>query len=337
MLNVGLIGFGSISRVHRKAYADLEKLGVARLVCAYDVEAGAFTKNVLNNLDTTAEKIEENIRFYTDLDEMLNKESLDFVDICIPSYLHAKMSCELLGRGYNVLCEKPMALSYADCREMICTAKKNGRELMIGQCLRFAPSYSYVKNIVSEKRYGKILGAFFNRLSTSPTWGWKNWFADPSLSGGAVTDLHIHDLDYVRYVLGEPDAVSARATSSFSIHDTVHTALFYKDFPVTAIADWTHIGTKFRAESYIDFEDATVTFTGNTVSIYNKKDASCENVELESYTGYYGEIAYFCDVVSGKEKNERNTPESAARSIRLVELVKESINASGEITPVRYE
>ena len=333
MLKAGLIGFGSISKAHRKGYWNLERMGKVKLTCAYDVNPEAFQKQVKNNLDDATKDPEEHLRFYTDLDEMLANEDIDFVDICVPSYLHSKIAIDLLKRGYHVLCEKPMSLYSADCLQMIQAAEEAKKELMIGQCLRFYPAFEHIKRVIEEKRYGAVLGAFFSRLSAPPTWGWNNWFADPDCSGGAITDLHIHDVDVTRYLFGEPEAVSCRATSSFSAYDTVHSSLFYGDFPVTAIADWTHVGIPFRATCSIDFETATVTFDGSALMIYPKDGSGAETVPLERCSGYQGEISYFCDVIEGKTKNTRNPASSAATSVRLIEHLRQSADAKGQIIP----
>lgn len=331
MLKAAIIGFGSISRVHRKAYRILEEQGKVKLVCAYDVNPEAFRKTVKNNLDDATKAFEERINFYTDPDEMLAKEELDFVDICAPTYLHSSLAIEFLERGCHVLCEKPMSLCYADCLKMIHAAEKAGKELMIGQCLRFYPGFEYIKGIMDEKRYGEVLGAFFMRLSPPPTWGWNNWFADPKCSGGGITDFHIHDVDMIRYLFGEPSAVTSRGTSSFSVYDTVHTSLFYEDFPVTAIADWSRTGIPFSATSSIDFERATLNFDGTTLTIYPKDGTPAETVPLEDCSGYQGEISYFCDVITGKTKNTRNPATSAAMSLRLIEHIRQSADAKGRL------
>lgn len=331
MLKVGLIGFGGIARAHRAGYAMLEKLGKAQLVCACDIDPEAFDRRTEINLPAGAEDYEEHITRYTDLEEMLANEEIDFLDVCLPSYLHASVSSAMLRRGYHVICEKPMALTEADCREMLAAERESGKQLMVAQCLRFYPAFDCIKEMIDEDRFGGLLGAFFCRLSVPPTWGWKNWFMDPSLSGGALTDLHVHDLDIVRYLLGEPDAVSCRATSSVSVHDTVHTSLFYGATPVTVIADWSLTGMKFCDDCRLDFERATVTYTSAGLTVYPKNGEEAYTVPLSDESGYFREIDYFCDVVEGRTENRKNPAVSAARTIRLVERLRESIAKNGEI------
>ena len=330
MLNAAIIGLGGISASHRKGYYNLEKAGKVRLVAAYDINPEAFSSHTVTNLGDSADGLSESLRFYTDLDEMLRNEEIDFVDICIPTYLHKEMSEKMLRLGYHVLCEKPMALTYDDAKEMIRAADESGKELMIGQCLRFYPAFDYIKDVVDTKKFGKLLGATFSRLSPTPTWGWNNWFMKPELSGGCLTDLHIHDIDVIRYLFGEPDGVSSRATTSVSLYDTVHTSLYYGNVPITAIGDWTLQGVPFEARAQLNFSLATLIFDGNKLTVYPKDGTDPYEAVLEKISGYESEISYFCDVVEGKISNTKNTARSAAETVRLIEHLRKSVELQGE-------
>ena len=330
MLNVALIGFGGITRVHRSAYLELEKRNIARLVAAFDVDPSAYEKKQKINIDAGVDSAEEKVNFYSSLDEMLASEKIDFVDICIPTFLHSDMAVDMLSRGYHVMCEKPMALNYAECERMLRAAEESGRELMIGQCMRFAPEYDFIKAAISDGRFGKVIGALFTRLSAPPTWGWENWFMNPERSGGCLTDLHIHDVDLIRYLFGEPEAVSVSASSSVCVNDTVHSSFCYGAYPVTAIGDWTLSGMNFSAVGRVNFERASLTVDDSGLTVYPKESGEPYKVELPREGRYYLELEYFSRVVSGEFKNEKNPPSSAAKTIRLIELMRESINKNGE-------
>ena len=333
MLKAALIGFGGIARAHRAGYARLEREGKAELVCACDTDPASFDRRTEINLPAGAEDFTEHFRRYTDLEEMLANEEIDFIDVCLPSFLHAEVSAAMLRRGYHVICEKPMALTAADCRAMLAASRESGKHLMVAQCLRFYPAFDYLKAAITDGRFGGLIGAFLCRLSVPPTWGWENWFMDPARSGGCLTDLHVHDLDIARYLFGEPTRVSCRATSSVSIHDTVHTSLVFGDAPVTVIGDWTLTGMKFCDDSRFDFELATVEYASGVLTVYPKNGEASYTVPLSDDSGYYREIDYFCDVIEGRTENVKNPPVSAARTIALVECLRESIAKGGEILP----
>ena len=334
MLNAALIGFGGIAQAHKNGYATLEKLGKVRLVAVCDIRKEAFEKTVEINLKTENKDSVCSFHCYTDVEEMLAKEQIDFVDICAPSYLHREIAVKMLERGYHVLCEKPMALNSEDCDAMLEAEQKSGKHFMVAQVLRFFPEYEYLKKCIVEHTYGKPLAAFFNRVSAPATWGWENWFMDYKKAGGCITDLHVHDIDIARYLFGEPEAVSCRAVDTNSKYDIVQTTLHYKDVLVTAHGAWASKKTKFSADYRVDFENATVVLEGGKVTVYPNDETAPFSPELHGWDGYTDEIDYFCDVVSGKIKNTRNPASSAAKTIRLIEAMKKSADSQGEFVEI---
>ena len=329
MLRAGLVGFGGIALSHRRAFANLEAKGRAKLVCACDIDPRAFERKITINIDNGAKDFEEHVNFYTDLEEMLKNEKVDFFSVCVPSFLHAEITQKLLKLGYHVMCEKPMALTYADCEKMMLAAEESEKELMVGQCLRFYPAFDYIKAAIDENRFGKLIGGFFSRVSAPPVWGWENWFMNPERSGGCITDLHIHDVDIIRYLFGEPDAVSCRSVTSICKYDTVHTSFFFGDTPITAVGDWTLVGCSFEAKCRINFEKATVVFD-SALTVYPKDGSPKYTVPLEKISGHEGELSYFCDVILGEVENTKNPASSAARTVRLIELMRQSADCAGE-------
>ena len=328
MLKAAIIGFGGIAQAHKNGYIQLEKDGKVKLVAACDVRKEAFEKVTEINLksDTTQKA---DFHCYTDLEEMLAKEEIDFVDICVPSCLHKELAVKMLNRGYNVLCEKPMALNSKDCEEMLKAEKASGKHFMIAQCLRFFPEYEFLKECIDDKRFGKVLGAFFNRNSAQPMWGFENWYLDYHRCGGAITDIHIHDIDMVRYLFGEPEAVSCRASDCKTKYDIVQTALYYGNTPITANGCWTAGKIRFAASYKVDFEKASILYEGGKVTVYPETGDAFQP-ELTGYDGYTGEIAYFCDIVEGNIKNEKNPASSAANTIKLIEAMKSSADEGGK-------
>ncbi len=331
MLRAGLIGFGGIAVAHREGFARLKKEGMAELVCACDINPEAFGKKLTINLDTESTDFEENINFYTDIEELLKKEKVDFFDVCVPSFLHSEISTKLLRLGYHVMCEKPMSLTSDDCEKMLDAAKESGKQLMIGQCVRFYPEFDYIKKVIDDGRFGKVLNGYFERLSAPPGWGWENWFMTPERSGGCITDLHIHDIDIIRYLFGDPDAVSCYAKSSICIHDSVHTSLFYGDTQITAIGDWTLNGMPFKASARISFESATVNYENSVLTVYPKNNSKSYAVPIEKTNAYYAELCYFCRIISGEIKNEKNPATSAAKTLKLIEKMRISADNSAKI------
>ena len=139
MLKVGLIGFGSISKgAHMSAYRRIKE------------ENGPVVVEAICDLNPARLEGLEGYRLYTSVEEMLEKEQgkLDYVDICVPTYLHAKLSIQAMEAGYNVLCEKPMARNVEECQQMIDASKRTGKLLMTAFCNRFYGAAQYVRDLI---------------------------------------------------------------------------------------------------------------------------------------------------------------------------------------------
>lgn len=330
MLKAAIVGSGGISRSHVKGYNILEKEGIVKLVALYDIRPEAFSVQEEINLGQV-DASTEGVHCYTDLEEMLQKEEIDFVDLCVPSFLHKELAVQFLNRGMNVLCEKPMSLHAADCEMMLKAQKTSGKQLMIAQCLRFFPEYEFLKACLDDGRYGKVLGAFFHRVGAQPLWGFERWYLNPERSGGAMTDLHIHDVDMVRYLFGEPEGVACCAADAKTKNDICHTTFYYGDLPVTAIGTWSPGRINFQSSYRVDFEKASLFYDGNQVTVYPENPEESSYVaDTPGWDGYTGEIAYFAKVVAGEIINEKNPPESAKKTIELIEKMRESASRNGE-------
>lgn len=163
------------------------------------------------------------------VDDMLAKEQLDFVSIILPTYLHHDVAIKCLDSGLHVFCEKPMALTSADCAEMIEAAKRNGRRLMIGQCLRFWGEYNVVKEYVDSGCFGRCTGGYFFRGGEPPKGSYNDWYMKRELCGGTIRDQHVHDVDIIQYIFGMPKAVHTVAQNIIegSGYDNVSTNYVY--------------------------------------------------------------------------------------------------------------
>jgi predicted dehydrogenase len=275
MLKVGLVGIGFMGRGHLDIYMQLEEEGFpVKLVAICDVDKDKFEGKFLpGNLDVGNLKYDfSKYNLYTDYDEMLEKEDLDYIDIALPTYLHAEATIKALNKGIHVLCEKPMALNTEECQAMIDAAKANNKKLMIAQCLRFWPEYEYLKKCVDSKEYGKVVSAYFFRGGTTPRWSYENWLLNKEKSGGVLLDQHIHDVDVINWLFGTPKQVSTVGRNVFpgSGYDAVSTNYIYDDMAVNAQDDWT-INSKdfgFAMTFRVNFEKGTLIYEGGKLTVY---------------------------------------------------------------------
>ena len=319
-LKVGLIGLGGQGRAHAKAMMKAKGTTPYELVAVCDVRPETFENMTVNfNIKENSSSIGfEAYNCYTDADEMFAKENLDFVVIAIPTYLHCEMTVKALRAGCHVLCEKPMALNVAECDVMIDTAKECGKQLMIGQCLRFWDEYKTLKSVIDAGELGKVTAGMFYRGGAFPAWSFKDWYSHKELGGGAIFDQHVHDVDMVQYLFGMPEAVStnARILIEGSNFDTVCTNYIYKDGPVAfSHNDWT-LSSGFAHGYRVNFEKGTVEM-GTELKI-SRAGQETEKVEFKRTNALTNEATYFAECIKGEHANEINPPESSRETIRLV-------------------
>ncbi len=329
---VAIIGFGGIARMHYSAYSHLEKSGApVRVVAVMDRNAAQF-KNIMSiNLGGENIPLSEDVRTYTDEEELLQNEEFEVADICLPSFLHKEYAVKLMRAGKHVLCEKPMALTIEDCEEMLRVSHETNCRLMIGQCLRFDPAYRYLKDCVDSGIYGKLRYLTMDRLSEYPSWGAGSWFGDQKKCGGCMIDMHLHDIDMARFLLGEPQSVSCVAYDRIPHCQLVNSRLLYEGVTVIANGSWDEARPiPFYMGYEAKFEDASVSFDGLTVKLQKNGDEPV-SAHLPQKDRIAEEIRYFVELVRDPSlENTINSAESAAQSIRLVQSLADSAATGGK-------
>jgi predicted dehydrogenase len=135
---------------------------------------------------------------------------VDVVDICTPTHLHPSMVLQAAAAGKHVVCEKPLALTVDQARQMVNTCRQAGVRLLVAHVVRFFPEYALAKETVASGKIGRPGVVRLARGSFRPKKPVGNWFLDESKSGGILTDLMIHDFDYARWISGEVESVFAR-------------------------------------------------------------------------------------------------------------------------------
>ncbi|MCA0971513.1 Gfo/Idh/MocA family oxidoreductase [Halobacillus litoralis] len=195
-LSVAVIGCGSIAQNrHLIEYAANEH-----------VEIKAVCDIVSERVEKIAE--EYGATAYTNYEELLSKESVDVVSVCLPNYLHAPVSIASLNAGAHVLCEKPMATSREEAEKMIEAAEVSGKKLMIAHNQRFVPSHVKAKELIEEGAIGKVY-SFRTAFGHGGPEGWSaegenSWFFKKDQAFiGAMGDLGVHKADLLRYILGQ--------------------------------------------------------------------------------------------------------------------------------------
>ena len=318
MYKIALLGAGFIASVHVEAW---RKVGGA--------EVSAFFETNPEKASAFKEKYE--IRCYDSMSTLFKNEDVDIVDICLPTFLHREYVEMAANAGKHVFCEKPIALTVDDAAVMEDVCRRNGVKFMVGHVLRFWGEYVKAKELLQEGVIGTILAVEAFRLSVSPTWSVDSWILKPDLSGGAALDLHIHDCDFVNWILGSPREVFARGMrSAVGSWDHIFTEVRYEDgavasiqggwmmkgdFPFTCgyrilgergVLEWT-----FRAGVNIEERSQS-----NPIILYRDGEKR-KTIEVSPEDPYYCELQYFFDCIKEGKPIERGTPKQAILALQL--------------------
>ena len=341
MLKVGLIGIGFMGRGHLDNYIRLESENApVKLVAICDIDKDKFKgKFVPGNIDVGNQKYDfSKYNLYTSIDEMLEKEDLDYVDIALPSYLHADATVKALNKGLHVLCEKPMALKSEDCARMIEASKKNNKKLMIGHCLRFWPAYEYLKECVENEKFGKPVSGYFFRGGETPAWSYEGWLLKKEKSGGALFDQHVHDVDTINWVFGKPSKVStiAKVVIEGDGYDSLSTNYIYNNgLVINAQDDWTINGDfGFEMSFRVGFEKGCLVLERGVLTAY-PYDGKAFKPELPKDIGYYREMSYFVDCLVNDKPICAAPPESSMETIVIAEAEQASADDMGALKNIK--
>jgi len=192
-LSVGLIGCGLMGRTLADSFY---KRRDARVVAVCDP--------LTSSREGAARAYEA--AAYADYRELLARPDIGAVVIAAPNHLHRDLAVAAAAAGKHIFCEKPMALSVADCDQMIDAAASAGVRLMVGQVLRLMFPFSRMKELATEGELGFPVCVDICRLGGIPRIGWR---ARRDFSGGPLFETNVHELDLMRHLCGEVQQVSA--------------------------------------------------------------------------------------------------------------------------------
>ena len=338
MIKVGVIGLGMMGQTHLDVYA---KRADAKVIAISDRDPGRLSGKVraAGNVEGQAQGAFDlsQAATYAEGMDLIKDKSVDLVDICLATPLHVEYAIAALKKGKHVLVEKPLARTGKDAQKLAKAAAKAKGLSMCAMCMRFWPGWTWLKEAVDRKTYGRVFSASFKRLATMPPGA---FYANGELSGGAILDLHLHDADFVHYVFGKPAAVSSRGYRKTSCAiDHVLTQYLYEgdDAPlVMAEGTWAMAAPyEFRMQYTVNFAEATAVFdllSPTPLVLY--RGGQKETMALDGRMGYEMEIGYFLECIAKGEKPSVVTMEDAANAVKLVEAEEKSV-VTGKVVRVK--
>ena len=246
-IRIGFIGTGRIANRHMEK---LSKIKDATLVSVCDVEK------------KEAEKMTKiwGGKFYTDYREMLDKESLDAVYICLPPFAHTDQEILAAEKGINLFVEKPLALDLKKACQISKIIEESGVISSVGYLYRYSDIVNRAKEEVSQGKIALILGHYLCPMPST------RWWRNKNESGGQIVEQTTHIFDLARYLVGEVDTIYGQRSrglmedvENYSLDDTSCINLQFQSGAVGSISsacilkkgrDWgiNLIGKGFRID-----------------------------------------------------------------------------------------
>jgi predicted dehydrogenase len=199
-IKFGIIGFGHIGRRHAEM---IRRNAGAQLVAIADID---------KNLGTLVKELED-VKFFPSAEAMFDAAlGLDVVTVCTPNGLHAPLAIKALETGSNVVVEKPMGLTKAECEQVIFKSLQMSKQVFCVMQNRYSPPSVWLKEIVSNNRLGKILmvqiNCYWNRDDRYYKKG--SWKGSKELDGGPLFTQFSHFLDIMYWLFGDIKNIQAR-------------------------------------------------------------------------------------------------------------------------------
>ena len=278
-------------------------------------------------------------RYHASANDLLASADVDVVDICLPTFLHVSHALEAMNTGRPVICEKPLALSVAEAKRVLELQRATGVPFFVAHVIRFWPQYRHLYDAVQNGTYGALRSASFGRLTAPPTWSHNGWMLDPNYSGGAIFDVHIHDIDFANHLLGRPSTLQSVYARE---RNYIASVLHYPDDLYVSVEGGTILprDPNFLMRYSAVFDDAMLTFntlTGDHVMVYHdgRRDVlpfaqpSYENKTeffVSGGDGYFQQLRHFVECI----RNNRSSPVVSLESvIETLEIIEWELRAGG--------
>ncbi len=237
-IKVGLIGTGNIGKTHLIGIASLKEAGLL------DVEIVALCDTDKEALDSAAELFEVDT-LYEDYNDLVNDERVDVVYVCTPTNKHMDMVKAAARAKKHVFCEKPLAQSCPQARDLMAVTQDEGVNAAVGLVLRYDQFLLFAKKLLEEHDFGKSMLAHIRDDQRYPVdyIYYSKWRGEKTLAGGGTLIEHsIHDIDVLRWFFGDIESVYAKVNhfSGREVEDHASLMITHKSGTISTLDSIWH-------------------------------------------------------------------------------------------------
>ncbi len=328
---IAVLGAGFMGGTHARAYHQRDDVEIASIYA----HSGNRAQDLARELGST---------FTDDLDRVLGDESIEAVDICLPTPAHRATAEAALAAGKYVLLEKPLAMTIEDADALVAASEATDRVFMVAHVLRFWPEYVALQRVVDSGTLGRPIAV--NTVRRQPFPEWSALFKAADQTGGAIFDMLIHDYDAINWILGTPRSVVANGIHNSRSGGLDHAQVLIGYEGGTGVAD----GGMIQPESYpftsrlevlcergaieYHFQAGGRSFEvgepTNRLTVY-RNDGDPELLPIEQSDAYANEVGYFIDCIRTGTAADRATPHDARIALRVGLAAKRSAETGARI------
>jgi predicted dehydrogenase len=328
-VNIAVVGLGFMGVTHLRAYQQVESAKIVAVCDAVRLPVNGVLQGVAGNIKKSDDiNLGKEVKVYRTLEEVLANPQVALVDLCTPTPLHPEQAIAALKAGKYVLCEKPIARTSAAAREILRVEESAAGFLMPAMCMRFWPGWSWLKQVVEDKRFGKVLAARFRRISEMPGWSKQGTYSAGSDLGGALFDLHIHDTDFIQFLFGRPGSVFSTgvAGAGGSINHVVTQYIYPGGPAVYAEGGWL-LTKGFNMGYTLHCERATLDFDlargADAVQVIEEGKAP-RSLAGDGPDGYGEEVRYVVDCAKSSRRPSIVTARDGLTALEICEAEEKS-------------
>lgn len=338
----------------------LQNGNFAKLVAVADVSIETALKSYsVEESEVNKKSKLLDVKIYKDYKDLLNDigDELDGIIAALPNNLHVEVTEEVASRGINLLLEKPIACKVTDAKKICDIVEKSRIKFMVGHQRRFSKQINCVRDTIRKGLLGEIIGVNVIQASKKPDDYFNiSWRIDKE-SGGPLLINAIHNIDDLRYIIGDIDMVQAYITNKFRGHAVEDSAVVNIKFKNGSIATIFLTDNSPSPWSYEATTKEYSYFYPSNVDCYfffgTKASLSFPSLELFSYDKNFGEgwlrplksyylpvdrydileeeLKHFCELIKGKVES-RIDAYDALETLRVIEAIKESYNSGKSIS-----
>ena len=322
MYKVGIIGYGKMGQIRHQVISAFEDVQVQSI---YDPE----------KVDTEIEKAQNS-------DQIIENPEIDAVFTCTPNYLNKPLTIQSLKAGKHVFCEKPPAFTAKDIEEIRAVEKESGKVLMYGFNHRHHASIKYMKKLVDDKEFGKILWMRGRYGKSVDETFYDNWRAKKELAGGGILiDQGIHMLDLLLHLGGNFDNVHASVSNLYwnlNVEDNVFATLENTKTGLAAslhstMTQWRHLvslevflekgylvlnGLKTSSNAYGE-EILTIAKNRSTAPAATWKDE--KNITYHTDESWESELTEFFSAIKSNREVKLGNSSDALKLMKIVDKI----------------